>query len=178
MKIAVLNGSPQGQHSITLTYFQFLKTRFPGNQYTIIHISKDIRVIEEDRKRFHEIVDIVDSSDAVLWLYGVWVLLVPAQMLRFIELIRERKADSVFVGKYAASISTSIHYLDHFAEQYIRAESENQARTITRDLTNNRYHQSMPEDKVDAKFMSSQFTLSMVHCSLNTPSSVPTNLVQ
>ena len=46
-------------------------------------------------------------------------------MLRFIELIRERKADSVFVGKYAASISTSIHYLDHFAEQYIRAESEN-----------------------------------------------------
>lgn len=40
------------------------------------------------------------------------------------ELIRERKASHVFAGKYAASISTSIHYLDHFAEHYIRAESE------------------------------------------------------
>ena len=125
MKITILNGSPKGQHSITLTYLHFLKTRFPRHQYTIIHISKDIRVIENDRERFDEILKTVNSSDAVLWLYGVWVLLVPAQMLRFMELIRERNAAFVFAGKYAASISTSIHYLDHFAEHYIRAESEN-----------------------------------------------------
>ena len=91
MKITILNGSPKGQHSITLTYLHFLKTRFPRHQYTIIHISKDIRVIENDRERFDEIMETVNSSDAVLWLYGVWVLLVPAQMLRFMELIRERK---------------------------------------------------------------------------------------
>lgn len=124
MNIVVLNGSPKGKHSITLTYLHFLKTRFPEHQYSIIHISRDIRVIEKNRERFDKIMGTIDEADAVLWLYGAWVLLVPAQMVRFMELIRERKASHVFAGKYAASISTSIHYLDHFAEHYIRAESE------------------------------------------------------
>ena len=124
MNIVVLNGSPKGQHSVTLTYLKFLTTRFPEHQYSIIHISKDILTIEKNRERFDEIMKKIDMADVVLWLYGVWVLLVPAQMIRFIELIRERKQEHVFTGKYAASISTSIHYLDHFSEHYIRSESE------------------------------------------------------
>ena len=124
MNIVVLNGSPKGQHSITLTYLNFLITRFPEHQYSIIHISKDIHAIEKNRERFDEIMRTIDIADAVLWLYGVWVLLVPAQLVRFMELIRERKQEHVFTGKYAASISTSIHYLDHFSEYYIRSESE------------------------------------------------------
>ncbi|MCK4515257.1 MAG: NAD(P)H-dependent oxidoreductase [Spirochaetaceae bacterium] len=124
MNIAVLNGSPKGRHSITLTYLNFLKTRFPEHQYSIIHISRDIRTIEKSRERFNEIMETINQADALIWLYGAWVLLVPAQMVRFMELVRERGKGDVFAGKYAASISTSIHYLDHFAEHYIRAESE------------------------------------------------------
>ncbi len=45
-------------------------------------------------------------------------------MMRFIELIGERGAAGAFAGKYAASLSTSIHFYDQTAHSYVRAISE------------------------------------------------------
>lgn len=124
MNIVVLNGSPKGEHSITLAYLHYVQTCFPEYRYSVIHVAKDIQTIERSPDRFDRITNRIRAADALVWLYGVWVLLVPAQMVRFLELIRERNQRHVFAGKYSASMSTSIHYLDHFAEHYIRAESE------------------------------------------------------
>ncbi len=47
-----------------------------------------------------------------------------SQYQRFIELIHERYSEDAFAGKYCASLSTSIHFYDHTAHNYIRAIAE------------------------------------------------------
>ena len=66
----------------------------------------------------------VGNADVILWIFGLWVLAVPAQYMRFIELVTERKAESAFINKYTAAISTSIQFYDHTAHNYIRAVCE------------------------------------------------------
>lgn len=124
MKIIVLNGSPKGEHSITLHYVHFIQKRFPQHELKIIHISKNIKKIEMDEKTFQEIIDEVRSSDGVLWSFGLWILCVPAQYMRFIELIFQRGVQEAFKNKYAAVLTTSIHFFDHTAHHYMRAVCE------------------------------------------------------
>ena len=61
------------------------------------------------------------SSDAVVWMFPVYYLLVPSQYKRFIELIWERGAQEAFRGKFAAVVTTSIHFYDHTARDYMHA---------------------------------------------------------
>ena len=63
----------------------------------------------------------VGSSDGVLWIAPVYVCLIPSQYKRFIELIHERKFESVFQGKYTAVMTTSVHFYDHTAHNYMHA---------------------------------------------------------
>jgi multimeric flavodoxin WrbA len=70
------------------------------------------------------VIENVRNADLILWIFGLWVLAIPAQYMRFIELITERKSESAFKGKYTAAISTSIQFYDHTAHNYIRAVCE------------------------------------------------------
>ena len=124
MRIIVLNGSPKGEYSVTLQYVNLVKKIFEEHDFLIIHISKRIKKIEKDLHLFNQIIEDVKTSDLVLWSFGLWVLAVPAQYMRFIELIMERKAESAFNNKYTAVISTSIHFYDHTAHNYMRAVCE------------------------------------------------------
>jgi len=124
MKIIVLNGSPKGEYSITLQYVHFIRKRYPQHELKIIHISKIIDKIERDEMTFQEIIDEVRLSDGVLWSFGLWVLCVPAQYMRFIELIFQRGVQEAFKNKYAAVLTTSIHFFDHTAHQYMRGVCE------------------------------------------------------
>ena len=121
MKITVLNGSPKGELSVTMQYVGYLARLYPQHEFNIIHIAQRIKRIESDRATFDEIVDQVRSSDGVLWGFPLYVLLVHAHYKRFIELIFERGAQDAFAGKYAAALSTSIHFFDHTAHNYIHA---------------------------------------------------------
>jgi multimeric flavodoxin WrbA len=124
MKIVVLNGSPKGEHSITLQYLRFLERSSTEHEFVILHISRKIKKLEKDEGYFNEIIGQVNKADMVLWVFGLWVLAVPAQYMRFIELINERKAESAFRDKYTAAISTSIQFYDHTAHNYMRAICE------------------------------------------------------
>jgi multimeric flavodoxin WrbA len=124
MKISVINGSPKGEASITIQYVNFLQKKFPQDSFQILPIAKDIRKIEKDNDYFSFIIDEIRNSDGILWAFGLWVMLVSAQLIRFIELISERSAQDAFKDKYTAALSTSIHYFDHIAHNYIRAISE------------------------------------------------------
>ncbi|MBN2539738.1 MAG: flavodoxin family protein, partial [Deltaproteobacteria bacterium] len=75
-------------------------------------------------KTFREIVEEVRFSDGVLWLFGVFVLAAPSQYMRFVELISERGVEDAFKGKYAAVLTTSIHFFDHTAHNYMRSVCE------------------------------------------------------
>jgi len=124
MNIIVLNGSPKGDLSVTLQYVHFIQKKFPQHELKIIHISKNIKNIERDENAFQEIIDEVRSSDGVLWSFGLWILCVPAQYMRFIELISERGVEDAFKNKYAAVLTTSIHFFDHTAHNYMRTVCE------------------------------------------------------
>jgi multimeric flavodoxin WrbA len=124
MKILVLNGSPKGEQSITLQYAHFIQRNFPSYQMKVIHVSQDINKLERDETAFREIIDDVNSADGVLWIFGVFVLAVPSQYMRFIELISKRDVADAFRNKYTAVLSTSIHFYDHTAHNYMRAICE------------------------------------------------------
>ena len=96
MKITVLNGSPKGKYSITLQYVNLISKLFPQHNFKIYHIAQNIKRIEKDKKVFQEILDSVKSSDAVIWSFGLFVLAVSAQLMRFIELIHEKRKTGAF----------------------------------------------------------------------------------
>jgi len=124
MKIIVLNGSPKGKYSITLQYVNFLQKKFGQHEFKMLNISQLIKKIEKEKAYFDELIQDIDRADAIIWSFGLWVLAVPAQYMRFIELISERKAEYAFSGKYTAAISTSIQFYDHTAHNYMRAVCE------------------------------------------------------
>jgi multimeric flavodoxin WrbA len=121
MKIVVLNGSPKGDLSITLQYVLLVRKRFPEHQFRIFNVAQEIRKLEKDEGAFKEVIDEVKASDGVIWSFPLYFLLVPSHYKRFIELVFERGAGEAFIGKHAASLSTSIHFFDHTAHNYINA---------------------------------------------------------
>lgn len=124
MKIVVLNGSPKGRMSVTMQYVEYLARRFPNVTFDVYDVAHTVTVLERDEDRFHEVVEAVRRSDAVLWAFPLYILLVSSQYKRFIELIEERGATEAFAGRYAATLSTSINYFDHTAHAYMRSVCE------------------------------------------------------
>ncbi|THB67966.1 MAG: hypothetical protein D6E12_07485 [Desulfovibrio sp.] len=124
MNILILTGSPKGEKSVTLQYANWLKARFPGHEWTTVHVASRIKGIEASPERFNELMDQVRRADVILWTFPLYVLLVPAGLKRFIELVSERGAEDTFAGKYAASLSTSIHFHDNIAHDYLQGVSE------------------------------------------------------
>lgn len=121
MKITVLNGSPKGDLSITMQYVAYLAKIYPQHEFNVLHIAQRIKRLEHDRAAFNQVIDQIRESDAVLWGFSLYILIVHAHYKRFIELIFERGAQAAFAGKYAATLSTSIHFFDHTAHNYIHA---------------------------------------------------------
>ena len=124
MKIVVLNGSPKGDVSVTMQYIAYIRKKFPEHTYEILNVAHGIRAIEKDPASWNAIIAAIRSADLVLWAFPLYVLLVSAQYKRFIELVFERGAQDAFSGKYAASLSTSIHFFDQTAHAYIQAISD------------------------------------------------------
>ena len=114
MKILILNGSPAGGDSITLQTAEYLKIFFPDHEYETLHVGQQIRSIEKD---FTESREMLEAADLLLFCYPVYTFLVPAQLHRFLELIRESGVD--LSGKYASQITTSKHFYDMTAHRFI-----------------------------------------------------------
>lgn len=121
MKVVVLSGSPKGETSLTLQAIRFLQKKVPGPEITVFHIAPMIHTLEKNERRLGEIIDAVKAADGVIWAFPVYYFLVPSQYKRFIELIWERKHDEAFRGKYAITLSTSVHFHDHCAHDYMNA---------------------------------------------------------
>lgn len=121
MKITVLNGSPKGMTSVTMQYVHYIQKEFPKYELKIINIAQRIKKIESDECAFQNILTEVRASDGILWACPVYYFLVPSNYKRFIELIFERGAKEVFQDKYTAVLTTSVHFFDHTAHNYMHA---------------------------------------------------------
>lgn len=127
MRIAVLNGSPKGEISVTMQYVAYLAKHKPQHDWQIQHIAQRARKLESSATAFDEVIEAVRAADLVLWAFPLYFALVHGGYKRFIELVFERGAQSAFAGKPAAALSTSIHYYDHTAHNYIHAISDDLA---------------------------------------------------
>ena len=121
VKIAVLNGSPKGEVSVTMQYVHFLQQRFPEAEFQFFDVALQIKKLEKNDQAFGEVIAGIADADAVLWAFPLYFLVVCSQYKRFIELIFERGAVSAFRGKPAACLTTSINFFDHAAHNYINA---------------------------------------------------------
>lgn len=121
MKILVLNGSPKGMLSVTLHYVFFLQKKFPEHEFPIVHICLDYEKLEQDPEALEELLEAVRTADGVLWAFPIYTFLVHAYYKRFIELVNQRGVQEAFRDKYCATLSTSIHFFDHTAHNYMLA---------------------------------------------------------
>lgn len=124
MNIIVLNGSPKGAVSVTMQYVAYLKKRFPAHAFEVLDVAREVGRLERDRTAWDQLEGRLGAAQLVLWAFPVYYLLVPSQYKRFIELLMERGAGRLLAGKPAAALSTSVHYFDHTAHEYVQAVSE------------------------------------------------------
>ncbi len=115
MRLLTINGSPAGENSITLQTMRYLEKLYPQISYATIHAAWKIRSLETD---FSEAEQMLKEADLIVFCYPVYTFLVPSQLHRFIELIKEKDID--LRGKYVTQITTSKHFYDTTAHEYIR----------------------------------------------------------
>ena len=114
MHVLVINGSPSGKNSITLQTVLFIEKHFNKVNFNYLHVGSGIHAIE---KYFVEAEDALRSADLLLFAYPVYTFFAPSQLHRFIELIKEHGVD--LSGKYATQLTTSKHFYDTTAHQFI-----------------------------------------------------------
>lgn len=115
MNILVLNGSPKGENSITLQTVRYLEARCPHCTFEVLHVGQRIKSMEKD---FGPCAEALARAELILFCYPVYTFLVPAQLHRFIELIKERRID--LRGKWATQLSTSKHFYDITAHRFLQ----------------------------------------------------------
>ena len=114
MKILVINGSPKGNNSITLQTLLFLEKLFIEHQFTFLNVGQKIKHYE---KKFDEIKEELENTDIIIFAYPVYTFLVPYQLYRFIELLKENNVN--IKNKFATQVSTSKHFYDITAHKFV-----------------------------------------------------------
>ena len=115
MNILILNGSPAGDESITLQSVRYLQKLFPGHAWAQLNIAPKLKALERD---FSEAREALEKAELLLFAYPVYTFLAPAQLHRFISLLKDSGIGRR--GKYATQLSTSKHFYDVTAHEYIR----------------------------------------------------------
>ncbi len=120
MNVVVINGSPSGNRGTTAQFVAYLRAKLGEHDFVVVEAARKIAVFERDPTALDKVVAQLRSADVVLWAYPVYVMLVPAQMLRFVELVAERVGPGGLEGRLASALSTSAHHYDHTAIDWMR----------------------------------------------------------
>lgn len=173
MKIVVLNGSPKGNNSVTMSYIKYLQVKYPEHDLDIKTVALSLPKLEKNESAFKDLIAEIQSSDAVIWAYPLYFMLVHSNYKRFIELIGERKADNAFKGKYAASLSTSIHFYDHSANNYIHAISDDLGMKFVSSYSPEMHDLMNPKKRSNLEKFFEEF-VSVIEAKANLPKAYPT----
>ncbi|QOR36704.1 NAD(P)H-dependent oxidoreductase [Clostridium sp. 'deep sea'] len=120
MKITVINGSPKGNYSVTYQSAKYLQALASTKHcFTVHHVAQRIISLEKNKAYLNEVYSSMVNSDVVLWIYPVYTFLVPYQLIKFIELLTENTDVCKLKGKYTSQLSTSRHFYDHTAYNYL-----------------------------------------------------------
>ena len=130
MKTVIVNGSPQGNDSITLYTMLYIEKNFPDIEFEILQPGRQIRKMEQD---FSQCRASLESADLIIFCYPVYTFLVPSQLHRFIELMKEN--DVKVEGKTATQVTTSLHFYDITAHRFIEENCKDLGMKYIRGLS-------------------------------------------
>ena len=130
MNILVVNGSPKGNYSITLQTVHYLQKRYPEQNFEILHVGQKIKALEKD---FSPTLQALEKAELILFSYPVYTFIAPAQLHRFIELVKESGIS--LAGKFATQITTSKHFYDVTAHRYIQDNCQDMGMKFIRGLS-------------------------------------------
>ena len=130
MKVLVINGSPKGNNSITLQTVLYLEKLNPQHQFEILNVGAKIKSLEKD---FTPALEAINQADVLLFSYPVYTFIAPCQLHRFIELMKEHGVN--VAGKSATQITTSKHFYDVTAHQYIQDNCPEMGMNYVRGLS-------------------------------------------
>lgn len=123
-KVVIVNASPKGEYSLTLQYAKYLVTREPNIEWSIINVGQQLTDMEYDKAWFAESLVLLEQCEAIIWATPVYTMLVPWQLIRYFELVRQARKNSVFKDKYATCVMSCFHYFDNLAEQWLYGTCE------------------------------------------------------
>ncbi len=115
LRIAVLNGSPKGNYSTTLFSVKYLQKIFKEDEFEFVEVASKIKSLEKD---FSPVADAVSKADIILFSYPVYTFIVPSQLHRAVELLKEH-TEIDWSSKFIAQITTSKHFYDQTAQKFI-----------------------------------------------------------
>jgi multimeric flavodoxin WrbA len=124
MKLVAILGSPTGRDSTTLQYLEFLRRRLPALELELVDVGRAVGRLERDPARLDAVIESMATADGVIWAFPVYTMLTPAGLVRFVELLFERGAQRRLEGQLATVFTTSEHFFDHTAHNYMEAVSE------------------------------------------------------
>lgn len=125
MNILVLNGSPKGNNSITIQTVNYLAASFPKDHFEILPVAAKIKYYTSN---LSILIEKMKSADCILFSYPVYTFMAPAQLHSLIEALK--KSGVSFKGKFATQITTSKHFYDVTAHQYIEDNCKDMGFTV------------------------------------------------
>lgn len=130
MKILVINGSPKGKNSVTYQTVRFLQRKFPKDDFEVIHAGAQIALWERDMSALKASAE---AAQMILFAYPVYTFMAPSQLHRFIAHMKEQEID--LSGKYVTQITTSKHFYDITAHQYIEDNCKDMGMRVLRGFS-------------------------------------------
>jgi multimeric flavodoxin WrbA len=119
MHILTLNGSPKGEISVSYQYMRYLEQENPDHRFETLHIAQQARKFRDRESYRQEVLEKIRAADLIIFCFPLYFMTVNSRYMEFLELMLAEHQDAL-EGTYAASISTSIHFADHIAQEYIR----------------------------------------------------------
>ena len=114
MKFLVINGSPKNNYSVTLHTSLYLEKVFTSHEFSYLNVGRAIKQYEKDMSKA---IEAINNCDVIIFSYPVYTFIAPSQLHRFIELLKEQNLD--LSNKFATQITTSKHFYDVTAHNYI-----------------------------------------------------------
>ncbi len=155
MNILIVNGSPKGKYSITLHTCLYLEKCFPEHEYQVLNVGQQIKKIEKDPTAA---LEQLKNADLILFSYPVYTFIVPSQLHRFLEIVKESGVD--LRGKFATQISTSKHFYDVTAHRFIQDNCADLGLKYIKGLSADMDDLTKAQGQLDAK----KFFLYVQHC--------------
>ena len=114
MKVLFVSGSPRGRFSVTLQSCLYLEKRFPAQSFSYLNAAAGIAGFEKDMAPAAEAFR---QAELVIFAYPVYSFLVPSQLHRFMELMKEQGIS--LKDKYVTQLTTSKHFFDVTAHRFM-----------------------------------------------------------